>query len=82
MSGITEIYINIPTTNTYYINHLSSTPNYSINEDLTELTAINVSQFGKDKQVFKHDPNISGVYTKISLTLNKSIFNINLLIGV
>ena len=56
--------------------------NYNIDEDTIELTASNVSQFGKDKQVFKHDPNISGVYTKISLTLNKSIFNIDLLIGV
>jgi hypothetical protein len=35
MSGITEIYVHIPTTNTYYINHLSSTPNHSINEDST-----------------------------------------------
>jgi hypothetical protein len=49
MSGITEIYINIPTTNTYYINHIPSTPNYNIDEDSTELTASNVSQFGKDK---------------------------------
>jgi hypothetical protein len=49
MSGVTEIYVHIPTTNTYYINHISSTPNYNINEDITQLLAINVSQFGRDK---------------------------------
>ena len=83
MSGITEIYINIPTTNTYYINHLKSTPNYSIDKNSTiELTASNVSQFGKDKQIFRHDPNESGVYTTITLGINKSVFTIDSLIGV
>ena len=80
MSGMTEIYVHIPTTNTYYINHVPSSPNYNINETITELTAANVSHFGRDKQVFSHDPNNS--YTKIRLTLSRSVFNINMLLNV
>lgn len=80
MSGMTELYVHIPTTNTYYINHVPSTPNYNINEVTTELTAANVSQFGRDKQVFSHDPNNS--YTRIKLSLSRSIFNIDMLLNV
>jgi len=79
MSGFTEIYIHIPTTNTYYINHVPSTPMYGIGES-DQLTAINVSKFGRDKQVFSHDPNNS--YTRLSLSLDKSAFSIDALVDV
>ena len=82
MSGTTEVYVHVPTTNTYYINHLSSTPNYAINEDTQELTAANMSQFGKSKQVFRHDPNQPGVYTKMKLSLSKNVFSVNSLMNV
>jgi len=82
MSGLTEIYVHVPTTNTYYVNHLPSTPNYTITPEITELTASNVSQFGKDKQVFRHDPNAEGVYTRMKLAVSKSMFNIDALLGV
>lgn len=38
MSGFTEIYIRVPTTNTYYINHVSSTPQCTVDSN-SELTA-------------------------------------------
>ena len=82
MSGITEIYVHIPTTNTYYINHVASTPNYSINEDTTELSAVNVTQFGRNKMVFKHNPNEPGVYTTIKLSLSRYVFFIDQMLEV
>lgn len=77
MSGITEIYVHIPTTNTYYINHVASTPNYNIDEDTTELSAANVTQFGRNKMVFKHNPNEPGVYTTVKLALSRYVFFID-----
>ena len=82
MSGITEIYVHIPTTNTYYINHVASTPNYNINEDTTELSAANVTQFGRNKTVFKHNPNEPGVYTTVKLALSRYVFFIDQMLEV
>ena len=82
MSGITELYVHIPTTNTYYINHVPSTPDYNIDEDSTEISAVNVTHFGRNKVVFKHNPNAPGVYTTIKLALNKSVFFIDQLLEV
>ena len=33
MSGYTELYINLPTTGTYYLNHVLGTPNCTTNPD-------------------------------------------------
>lgn len=81
MSGITELYVQVPTTNTYYINHVSSTPGYNIDEG-SELTAANVTQFGRDKTVFPHDPNQKGVYTTMKLAVSKDVFSVDQLIDV
>lgn len=81
MSGLTELYVQVPTTNTYYINHVPSTPNYNIGavkED--SLVAANVTQFGQAKTVFSHDPNQS--FTKMSLRVSKSSASIDALLGV
>lgn len=81
MSGVTEIYLHVPTTNTYYINHVPSTPGYTISDDKSAaLTAINVNQFGQDKTIFSHDPNDS--YTTFGVHISKSLVNIDQLMGV
>lgn len=78
-SGVTEMYIHVQTTNTYYVNHLPSTPGYSIKPSDT-LTAMNVLDFGSSKAVFDHDPN--KVYTKLMLSIDKQFAQIDYVIGV
>lgn len=78
-SGVTEMYVHVQTTNTYYVNHLPSTPGYSINPSDT-LTAMNVLDFGSSKAVFDHDPN--EVYTKLTLSIDKQFAQIDYVIGV
>jgi hypothetical protein len=81
MSGFTELFVRVPTTNTYYINHVPSTPNYNIGSSKEDsLVAANVTQFGQAKTVFSHDPNQS--FTKMSLLVSKSASSIDALLGV
>ena len=77
MSGYTEIYINLPTTNTYYLNHILGTPNCTTNPDekierknLDSLSALTLEQK-------KLNGQLSAQCTHIELLLEKQQYSID-----
>lgn len=82
MSGYTELYISLPTTNTYYLNHILGTPNCTVNpNDVLERKNLGqLSTLTADQK--KLNGQISANCTHIDLALDKAEYSIDELLEV
>lgn len=78
-SGVTELYVYLPTTNTYYIGHVDGLPDCACRGKAFE--RYNIRQaFGPDAAVI--DSAISSHYTEFSIHVDSSEFDIEDVLGV
>lgn len=79
MSGLTEIFINVPTTRTYYLNNLYGASNCRVTPD-TQMTRKNLEEFGVDKM--DQTGILSDHYTLLQIGLTSAEYSIDKLVDV
>ena len=79
MSGLTEIFINVPTTRTYYLNNLYGASNCRVSPD-TQMTRKNLEEFGVDKM--DQTGILSDHYTLLQVGLASAEYSIDNLVDV
>lgn len=77
-SGISELYINIPTTNTYYINHVIGVPNCKY--EAKDIKRKNLNGFGIEKQTITGD--ISKYYSTFTIYVEDTMLSIKNIIDI
>ena len=79
MSGITEIYINVPTTRTYYLNNLYGASNCNLAPEL-EISRKNLDSFGVEKM--SQNGILSTHYTTLNIGITSAEYSIKQLLDV
>lgn len=79
ISGLTEIFINVPTTRTYYLNNLYGASNCRISPD-NILARKNLEEFGVDKM--EQSGVLSDHYTLVQVGLTSAEYSIDRLVDV
>ena len=79
MSGITEIYINVPTTRTYYLNNLYGASNCNLAPEL-EISRKNLDSFGVEKMT--QNGILSTHYTTLNIGITSAEYSIKQLLDV
>lgn len=77
-SGINEMYIHIPTTDTYYISHVHGSQGCSLYD--VDIEHQNIRDFGADVSVFKG--SVKEHFTRFNVIVNGSEYDIQNVIGV
>lgn len=81
MSGYTELYVNLPTTHTYYLNHVLGTPNCTVSPDEL-IERKNLSQLSSlTPQERKLNSKPADNCTHIELLLDAADFTVSELLG-
>lgn len=79
MSGLTELFINVPTTRTYYLNNLLGASNCKIQPTFSS-TRKNLEDFGLEKM--EQTGELSTHYTTVKVGLTSAEYNITKLLDV
>ena len=79
MSGITELYINVPTTNTYYLPNQFGASNCK-GSDSTTYERKNLIEFGED--ISTQDSTISTHYTEVVVGIASSEYSIDNMLDI
>lgn len=73
-SGVTELFIYVPTTNTYYLPHVDGSSYCVVDKDI-EIKRRNLGSFELDKQSVKSKTD--GNYTDIVVSITSSLYHID-----